>query len=517
MLEVKKAVQGANIEQIDSLETYRYDPNALPIVTLALYGDRSMEDLRYLAERTLGPALERVKGVARAVVTGGLIPEIHCELNAELIHFYGLTINQISQALDQANVSASGGWVEKGNQRYMIRAMGEIKSLDEVQRTVVGYSNGVPIYVTDLGQVRWDYEEPQNMVRFNGKNAVGIALYKEAGSNTVEVVRTIREFFGTSGASVASVSGQQNNPPVAANMGGNEPDGAQYIPKGTHVEIAYDQSLFITKSIDEVKYNAIEGAGLSVVILIIFLRNLRTTFIVSLAIPVSMLATFILMYFMNLSLNIMTLGGLALGSGMLVDCAIVVVENIFRRIQIGDSPKIAAIRGAGEVASAIAASTLTSVVVFVPIAYMGGVTAELFKEQALTVVFSHMMSLLVALVMIPSLCSKYMTQVTVVEERQGLYARFLTLAVNHRFATILISFFLCMTCVPIVKTIKQEFIPQAAETQFIVKARMPAGTRIESTENMAKDIEGWLLQDIGDSIQTVYHAGWPQTGRYQWN
>ena len=513
MLEVKKAVQGANIDEIESLETYRYDPNALPVLTLGLYGDRNLEELRYLAERSIGPALERIHGVARAVVTGGLKPEIHCELNSELLHFYGLTINQVAQALDQANVSASGGWVEKGNQRYMIRAMGEIKNLDQVQQAVVGYANNVPIYITDLGRVKWDFEEPTNLVRLNGKSAVGLAIYKESGSNTVSVVAAVREFLGATEKAKAIQSMQnqsmqnqsgQTNPQTIAFAQDNEPEGKKYLPKGTEIEVAYDQSLFIAKSIDEVKSNAIQGSALAILILLFFLRNFRTTFIVGLAIPVSMLATFILMYFMDISLNIMSLGGLALGSGMLVDNAIVVVENIFRRTQIGDSPKQAAARGTGEVASAITASTLTTVVVFIPIAYMGGVTAELFKEQALTVVFSLMTSLLVALVMIPSLCSKYLNQTQIIEEKMGYYARFLAAAIEHRFITTVITLLICATAIPLAKSIKQEFIPQAAETQFIIKAKMPAGTRIESTENAAKDIEGWLTQDLGEHVQSVY-------------
>ncbi|MBD3265752.1 MMPL family transporter [bacterium] len=502
MLEVKKNVQGANIDEIESIETYRYDPNALPILTLSLFGDRNLDEMRYLAERTIGPALERIPGVARAVITGGLMPEIHCELRPELIHFYGLTLDGIANKLNQANVSASGGWVEEGNQRYMIRAVGEIKNLDQVQQAVVGYANGVPIYITDLGTVKWDYEEPENLVRMNGNQAVGLALYKEAGSNTVEVVRAVRKFLGKEeGAAIPQAS-------PAFGPGrrfGTQPEGQQYIPKGTQIEIAYDQSRFITRSIDEVKSTAMQGICLAALVLLFFLRNIRSTLIVTLSIPVSILATFNLMYFMDLSLNIMTLGGLALGAGMLVDNAIVVLENIFRRRQIGDTPHQGAVRGAGEVGSAIAAATLTTVVVFVPIAYMGGVTAELFKEQALTVVFSLLTSLVVALIMIPALCSRYLKRVPQAKaEKRGLYAAFLTSCLNHRWLTTLLVIAVCAASYPALKDIKQEFIPQAAESQFIVKTRMPAGTRIETTEQVVKNIEGWLTQDLGNSIQHVY-------------
>ncbi len=502
MLEVKKNVQGTSIEEIESVSTLRYDPNALPIVTLGLFGKRSEEELHYLAERTIGPALERIKGVARAEVTGGKIPEIQCKLNPELLHFYNLTIQSISQALAEANVSASGGWVDEGNQRYMIRAIGEIKKLEEVSQTVVGYSSGVPIYLTDLGEAVWSYEEPVNIVRMDGKSAVGMALYKEAGSNTVEVVKSVREFLGQTDTPQAG----QGSPGQKGRGGGGAQGSSSMLPKDTQIEIAYDQSLFINRSISEVKSTAIQGICLAAVVLLLFLRNLRTTIIVALAIPVSIIATFNLMYFMGLSLNIMTLGGLALGAGMLVDNAIVVIENIFRRRQMGDSSNQASMRGAGEVASAIAAATLTTVVVFVPIAYMGGVTAQLFKEQALTVVFSLLTSLVVALMMIPALCARYLKKVPKArsEESTGIYAGFLRLALRHRFITCLIVVLVCISSVPAIQQIEQEFIPQAAESQFIIKMRMPSGTRLETTELAAKSMEGWLINDLGNNIQHVF-------------
>ena len=507
LLEVKKNVQGTNIEEVEEIQTLRYDPNALPIMTLGLYSNRGLEEVRYLAYRTIGPALERLPGVARAEVTGGLIPEMKCQLDPELLHFYGLTLSNVAQAIDQANVSASGGWVEEGNQRYMIRAVGEIKNLDQVVRTVVGYSSGVPIYLTDLGEVTWGFQEPVDAVHMDGHPGVGISLYKEAGSNTVEVVRTVREFLGQDKTLAARSAGASGAEPSSGGPGGwvsptSEPS---LIPQDVTAVIAYDQSLFINQAISEVKSNAIQGSGLAALVLLLFLRNIRSTLIVALSIPVSVLATFNLMYFMGLSLNIMTLGGLALGCGMLVDNAIVVVENIFRRRQLGDSPHQAARTGAGEVASAIASSTLTTVVVFLPIAYMGGVTAQLFKEQALTVVFSLMASLVVALMMIPALCSRFLRQVRNTEEEYtGFYPRFLRWTLRRRALVAGVVVLLCLSCYPLVDDLKQEFIPQAAESQFIIKLRMPAGTRLESTERAAKIIEGWLSQDLGENIEHIF-------------
>lgn len=512
MLEVKKSVQGASIEEVESMTTLRYDPNALPILTLGMTGDRPLEDLRYLAERTFGPELERIEGVARAETVGGLIPEIRCKLSPELMHFYGLTIDGVANALDQANVSATGGYVEEGNQRYLIRAVGEIKKIEEVQNAVVGYSDGTPIYLTDIGEAVWYFQERVNGVHVDGKPGVGIALYKEAGSNTVEVVKLVREYLRSAAGlkdGGAPASGNRGGggggfgPPGRGGGGGG--GDARIIPEDITVSIAYDQSQFITRSIEEVKSTALQGVGLAALVLLLFLRNLRSTLIVALSIPVSILATFNLMYFMDLSLNIMTLGGLALGAGMLVDNAIVVIENIFRRRQLGDTPYQSAMNGAGEVASAIAAATLTTVVVFVPIAYMGGVTAQLFKEQALTVVFSLMTSLVVALMMIPALCARFLKSVPKADDyRETLYTRFLRMTLRNRFATILLIIAITASSYPAFKGIKQEFIPQAAESQFIVKLRLPAGAELETTERAASSVEGWLSQDLGDSIQTIY-------------
>ncbi|MBI1390771.1 MAG: MMPL family transporter [bacterium] len=518
MLEVKKSVQGADIPEIENISTLRYDPNALPILVIGITGDRTLEDLRYLADRTIGPALERIGGVARAEVTGGLVPEIRCHLDPELMHFYGLTIDNVAQALQEANVSATGGYVEEGNQRYMIRAIGEIKKLDQVLTAVVGYANGAPIYLTDIGTAKWEFEEPVNSVHVDGKAGVGLALYKESGSNTVEVVKAVREYLKEE---AGLQDDSKPNAQVAMSDGGGDRGGrgggrdggwggggqesSKIVPDDVKLNIAYDQSLFITRSIEEVKSTAIQGAGLAALVLLLFLRNIRSTLIVSLAIPVSILATFNLMYFMDLSLNIMTLGGLALGAGMLVDNAIVVIENIFRRRQIGDTPYQAAMTGSGEVASAIAASTLTTVVVFVPIAYMGGVTAQLFKEQALTVVFSLMTSLVVALMMIPALCARFLRKVPKTPpHRETIYTRFLRTTIRYRWATLAVVILATLASLPAAKSIKQEFIPQAAESQFLIKLRLPAGTELETTEDVARSMEGWLTQDLGENIRTIY-------------
>ncbi|HOE10887.1 MAG TPA: efflux RND transporter permease subunit [bacterium] len=478
LLEVKKSIGYFNIDVLsEPASVLRYDPNQLPIVTLALTGDRAMDYLYLLAYRSIGPDLERIAGVARAEISGGLIPEVRCRLAPELLTFYEITTEQVIQALTQANVSASGGWVEEGNQRYLIRAVGELQDIDQIKDVVVTYKGSVPIYLQDLGDIRWDFKESENFVRFDGKPSVGLALYKESGTNTVEVVRRVREFLAQDRAN---------------------------LPKDTKLEMAYDQSVFIRQAITEVQSNAISGGLLAIGILFVFLRHIRSTFIVGLSIPVSIIATFNLMYFVDLSLNIMTLGGLALGSGMLVDNAIVVLENIFRHRQIGKNAREAASDGANEVTAAITASTLTTVVVFVPIVFLGGVTAQLFKEQALTVVFSLMTSLVVALVMIPAMASRFLRGIPhSAGARYRLFTGFLRWALHHRFLVILLTIVLTVGSIPVAQNIKREFIPQAAEKQFIIKLRMPPGTELEVTDHAVASVEGWVREN-GPDVEHVF-------------
>ncbi len=483
LLDVKKAVGGSDIEELsEAPEVLRYDPNDIPVVTLALYtDDASLEYLYLLAYRTVGPDLERLPGVARALLSGGAIPEIRCRLDPELTNFYGFRTSAIEQAISQANVSATGGWVEEGNRRYLIRAVGELQDLEQVRDVVVGYRNDVPIYLGDLGEISWDIQEPENAVRYKGKPAVGLSLYKEAGSNTVEVVKTVRKYLEES---------------------------KRQLPKNSHLEVAYDQSIFITRAIDEVKSSALQGAGLAIIILLLFLRSIRSTFVVGVSIPVSIIATFNLMYFMDLSLNVMTLGGLALGAGMLVDNAIVVLENIFRHRQAGADAQTAAISGASEVGSAIIASTLTTVVVFLPIAWIGGLTAQLFKEQALTVVFSLMTSLIVALLMIPALAARLLKRrIKDREHKHRIYGAFLSGSLRHRWAVLFITAAIVVASFYPALSIKQEFIPQAAEKQFIIEMNLPTGTDLEVTSQAALAVEGWL-GEYGKEIDSIYtHMG----------
>jgi len=494
LLDVKKAA-GDLREDVVSLNVLRFDPNAQPILTLGITGGDNLEELKRMAEKNLKPILEKVLGVAEAEVGGGLLAEVRIEVDAGYLAAYGFTFEQIVRNVQNANINATGGWIEDANRRYIVRALGEFEDLDDIGDVVAGYKESSPIFLREIAEIRQVPALENSIVRVNGETGVGVSLYKEPDANTVQVVGDVR-------ATLKEIR--------------------KDLPEDLKIVEAYDQSTFITGAIREVQKTALFGVLLAVLVLLYFLRNFRSTLVISAAIPVSIIATFNLMYFDHLSVNIMTLGGLALGAGMLVDNAIVVLENIFRHLQEGKPRREAAIVGCAEVGSAITASTLTTCVVFFPIVYLRGVTGLLFKEQALTVVFSLMTSLVVATSFIPMLCSRYLrTKPPSVRRRRwynprrwsgrllysdrfkDYYLPLLRWSLNHRLVVFLITAAVVYGGAALLPRIKQEFIPKSNQPQFVVELGMPVGTAISVTNQAASRLEG-KLKELGDRVSCLY-------------
>lgn len=494
LLDVKKA-SGDLREEYLSMNVLRFDPNAQPILTLGLTGGDSLLELKRLGEKTLKPTLEKVEGVAEAEIAGGVRPEVRIEVDAGYLSAYGFTVESVIAQLQNANINATGGWIEDANQRFIVRAVGEFQNVEEIGDVPAGYKGNTPIRLREVAEIRETGSLENSLVRVGGKPGVGISLYKEPDANTVLTVRAVRK-------TVESIR--------------------KDLPEEIEISEVYDQSGFISEAITEVKNSALYGILLAVFVLFYFLRNLRTTIIIGLAIPVSIIATFNLMYFDKLSLNIMTLGGLALGAGMLVDNAIVVMENIFRLRQAGLSPREASIQGCQEVGSAIASSTFTTCVVFFPIVYLRDVSGLLFKEQALTVVFSLLTSLIVALSFIPMLCSRLMrnkppepkarkwynpfrwlSKLLYSDRVKDFYVPVLDYSLRHRFLVFTITAAIVAGSLKLAPTIKQEFIPKSDQPQFIVELAMPPGSNLDVTDHAVSRLEG-KLKEFGDSIQSFY-------------
>ena len=423
----------------------RYDPTLDPIMRFGLAGPQSLYELRYLAEYDIKRRLEALEGVAAIKVKGGLEELYLVAIDESRLATLSLNIEQVNQRLAQGNVNLPGGNLREGQTEYLIRTMNEFRSLAEIEALIITRQNNVDIRLRDIASVSRYHKDREVVTAVDGRESIELEVYKEADANIVEVARRVTEaVFGTAEqqAYIATLGPDGSPPPPSPdeikranqNRGGGRggPGGrgggafaarqaeaqrvlrhlrmtdfvSYQIPEDSTIQTLADQSIFIRNSIDEVKNNAIFGAFIAVGVLFVFLRNLGQTLIIGICIPISIVATFAPMFISGVSLNIISLGGLALGVGMLVDNAIVVLESIFRCREEGDPLAAAVVRGVSEVGMAVTASTATTVAVFFPIVFVEGVAGQVFGDMALTVVFSLLASLLAALFFIPMLASR---------------------------------------------------------------------------------------------------------------
>ena len=404
----------------------RYDPSLEPVLRVGLSGGRGLYHLRELAEEEVRRELESIPGVAAVKVRGGLEQEIHVALRERQIALLGLDAATVEQRLAEADVNLPGGRLREGGTEYLVRTLNELDSVAEIEELVVARPGGAEIRLRDIARVEVSHKDREILTRVNGRESVDLEIHKEAGANIVAVARTVRDrLLGTEEqrAWVASRDSAAAAAPeadagedaearrqAAAVRTANEQRMTDFVahrlPAGVGLDVLSDQSAFIESSIDEVRNNVLLGGAIAGLVLLVFLRNVVHTLIVAVTIPVSVVATFAPMHLFGVSLNIMSLGGLALGVGMLVDNSIVVLESIFRCREEGDDPVTATVRGTAAVSSAVCASTLTTVAVFFPIVFVEGVAGQVFGDMALTVVFSLLASLAVALWFIPMLASR---------------------------------------------------------------------------------------------------------------
>ena len=356
----------------------RFDPANDPVVRLYLSGAKSLYQLRYVAEEVLKKDLESTEGVAAIKVNGGYEEEIQVRIDQGKLSLMGIGIGEVNEKLRRENINRAGGSLYEEEARYLVRSRNQFRDLKDIMETVLVSRDGRTVRMADVGEVVRGHKRREVITRFGGKEAVELALYKEGDANTVTVARNIQR-------RLASVKGE--------------------LPEGIEVVTGIDQSRFIQASVRQVIMNAVIGGAIAIVVLLFFLKDLVSTVIIGLSIPISVIATFFLMYQTGTSLNIMSLGGLALGVGMLVDNAIVVLESIYKRRERGESALQAALGGASEVSRAVVASTLTTIAVFVPVVFVEGIAAQLFWDQALTVSFSLLASLVVSLTLIPMMAT----------------------------------------------------------------------------------------------------------------
>jgi HAE1 family hydrophobic/amphiphilic exporter-1 len=365
----------------------RFDPSSEPVMRLALLDEGKgapgdsvdrLKALRRLAEDRLKPDLEAVEGSAAVKVSGGYEDEVQVFVDQQKLAQLGLSIDVVTRRIRAENVNLSGGRLEQGTQRFLVRTLNEFETVEQMANAIIATKDGQPVYLRDVATVTRGYKDREAITRVGGKEAIELAIYKEGDANTVQLANGIR----------ARVDEIQKG-----------------LPAGTVLKTVYDQSTFIGAAISEVKSAALIGGVLAILVLYAFLRDARATLISGIAIPVSVLGTFVLMYAFDLTLNIMSLGGIALAVGMLVDNAVVVLESIVRNQEHGLDRQEAARRGTAEVATAVFAATLTSVMVFAPMVFITGIAGQLFKDQSLTVTFALSFSLVVALTLVPMLAA----------------------------------------------------------------------------------------------------------------
>ena len=366
-------------EDAESPTIIPLDPQSRPIMTLALTGDRSLLELKEFAEELVKPRLEQIEGIGSAETTGGVEREIQIEADPHKLALYGLKVEDVARRVDAFNRNLQGGTIRKGTFKYALRVVGEFESLDEIGEIglLVTKEGGV-VRLRDVAAVHDGIKERQGMTRLDGAESIGLLVRKESGANTVKVTKLAREVIDQI---------RKENPGVA-------------------LSVVSEQSKTIEDAIGAVKDELIQGAVLAFLTLLIFLQEWKTPLIIGTVIPISVIGTFSLLFFGNITLNIMSLGGLALAVGMLDDCAVVVSENIFRHRSLGKGLKEAAYIGTKEVGPAVISTALTTIVVFLPVIYVRGVAGQLFKDTALTVTFALLASLLVSLTLIGTLQSR---------------------------------------------------------------------------------------------------------------
>ncbi|HLV01854.1 MAG TPA: efflux RND transporter permease subunit, partial [Acidobacteriota bacterium] len=356
----------------------RFDPSQDPIMRLQLYGDMPLSRLRYVAEKELKRSLESTRGVAAIKVQGGIEEQIHIEIDEKRLAEMGIPITRITQILAEENLNQASGSLYDLDSSYLVRILNQFRSVEEIKGIVIRNQEGRRILLGDVATI-WRGEKERDVItRYGGKESVELAIFKEGDANTVTVVRAV----------LARLDSLKN---------------AKQFPEGVDYAVVFNQSEFIENAVNDVLWAAVLGGILAIAVLFLFLRHLRSTVSIGLSIPISIMATFALMYQTGLSLNIMSLGGIALGVGMLVDSSIVVLEAVHRHRQENVPLFDAVHRGATEVGPAVLASTLTTIAVFLPMIFVEGIAGQLFKDQALTITYSLAASLVIALTFLPML------------------------------------------------------------------------------------------------------------------
>jgi len=476
---------------------FKFDPSQISVIVLAVTGPMDEYRLRELAEDFIAPRLESLKGVAAANVFGGQVREIQAELNRSKLEGLNLSIDKVAQAVKTGHMDLPGGSLKGQRIEYGVRTLGRSSDVKDLEEIVVEHHNGVPVRLRDIGKIKDGFEDAETEVHVNGARGIIIGVQKQIGGNTVSTVDNVLKTL---------------------------PQIQKEVPKGVSIQVVSDQSTFIRKSIKNLQHEAMMGALLAVAIILIFLGSGTSTLIIAHSIPISIISTFVLLHFGNFTLNIMTLGGLALGVGRLVDDAIVVLENISRHLELGESPEEASYKGASEVSKPVIAATITSIIVFLPLAFVKGIAALLFVQMAYTVAFSLLASLFDSLTLVPLLTAKFLkprkksaqpswTQ-KIFQRTQPFflwidqhYQGLLHLALSHRKAVVsgVVGIFAgTLFLIPLIGT---DFFPSSDEGQIRMSMRLPVASSLGETIKVVEKVEGIIFEQVSELKSLWARAG----------
>ncbi len=461
------------VEDAGKPQIIKFDPTLLPLMQIYVGSGQEMEpeEMASIVEKRIKPGLEAVPGVAAVEITGGIAREIMVELARDSLYDYQVGLGRVAAMIAQSTANLPAGSVSHGEQERNVRLVSRPDSLQDIEEMAVAAAGPLLVRVKDLGSVEQAVVTGDSITRLNTHPAVGLHIQKEGSSNTVSVAQDVRS--------------------ALAKAGDELPD--------LQLEIVLDQGKFIEDSLRSTAVSLVIGGFFALLVLMAFLGSILSTLIVAAAVPFSILATFALMYLSGMTLNIMTLGGLALGVGMLVDNSIVVIENIYRHMQGGEPPAEAAQKGSGEVAGAITAATLTTLVVFLPVVFVGGLTGILFRELAITVTYALLASLFISLTVIPLLAARWLKEGVHGGDKDRLHAvkgwgrSVLLWSLGRRLLVLTVVSLLFALSMAVLPRIGSEFLPSVDEGVFTVDLGLPAGTRLAETEKRSMRIENELL------------------------
>jgi len=483
----------------DDAETplvFSYDPNQEPIVVLTLTSNaRSARELRTYSKQVLEQRIERTNGIASAETSGGLERQINVRIDNEKMRLYNVSIAEISQKLQQENIQVPAGQLTEGNTNYSLRTLGEFKNVDQIRNTIITVRDGQPLLLKDIADVIDGIEQPIGNVRVNGENGIVLNVYRQSDANVVTAANSVV-------------------------------DGLEQIrttlPGDIEVSVLTNKADFIEQSISNLLWTGVQAIFLVVLILLIFLRSGRSATIIAISIPVSIITTFMVMDIADLSLNIISLSGLTLAVGLVVDNAVVVLENIFRFREQGADRDEASVSGAREVAVPIIVSTLTTLVVFLPILFVPGIAGFLFRDLALTISFSLIVSTLVALTLIPLMASQFYKEAAqnisannkianyfgdLLQKLEDTYNNQLQKVIGKSGLVVLGAFILFMASVPLFYVIGGEFFPRVDENAFVLEVQREPGVNLFELERSMGQVESIVRQEVPEARLIVSDYG----------